>query len=226
VRVTWDLKTWVIAGILVVFVVLGMVWIAFDLRREEPAMTVRGASPVPEAPAAVPAPPGKLHPDLEAGLAAMTAGRFDEARDRLTRVPRTDPGYTLALYNLARLEDRQGKLEAAERTYRELIAVQPGNANVWIGLGEVQYRAGRYDEAELSALRALEVAPTNATARYDIALFRVAAGKIDEAVRAYSRAFAVDAAGAQRAQGSCTRSPSSRISGETGPRKPTCWSVT
>lgn len=54
---------------------------------------------------------------------------------------------------------QQGDFAAAERTYRDVIAQQPGNATAWCYLGIALHDLRRYDEAVAAYRRALELQP-------------------------------------------------------------------
>ena len=140
------------------------------------------------APAASRVDPRELHPELEKGIAAYGAERFEEATEHLRQIPSSDPSYLLALRNLGIVYTAMGQPEAALQSLSELCELQPDDADLLLHLAWAQYRLDRPFDAEVTTLRALEVDPEHARARYDVGYFRVVQGKLDEAARAYYRA--------------------------------------
>ena len=75
---------------------------------------------------------GAFEHDLELGVLYLAAGRFDDARTALDRVPPSHPEYPMALFKRAQVSvllnepDRAARIERARRaaddTTRELIA--------------------------------------------------------------------------------------------------------
>ena len=179
-----DPKTLMLSGGLLVLVALGVVWIARDLRRGTSPMVLKEPTPS--------GGPARLHPDLTAGLEALRAEDLHTARDRLLRVPNTDPGYALALDNLGQVYEKMGDMAAAAKSYSEIISLQPENPEPYVSLSWVRYHLGDLEAAEIATLRTLEIAPRHVQARYNVALFRAAQGKVAEAIRAYSRALSMD----------------------------------
>jgi tetratricopeptide (TPR) repeat protein len=187
VKIQWDLKMLALSGGLLVVLILVMVWVALELRREKPGMILSDGS--------VNLPP-ITHPDVEAGLEALRIGENEKARELFSRVPATDASYTVALQNLGLANEKLGNFEAATEVYRGIIALQPDNPEPYMSLAWAQYQMGRFDEAEFSALRVLEISSGHIPARYGVALFRVAGDRIAEAIQSYMRAIKLDPAGA------------------------------
>jgi tetratricopeptide (TPR) repeat protein len=187
----WDARSGLLLGALAVMVVLGGVWVAQSLRREEPRMIVN-----PEAPSIR----QSLHPQLEAGIAALREGRLEAAREALEAVPVTHPSYSVAVSTLGDLHRQQGDLDAAVEAYKMLMRLQPGTPEPYLLLGRVEHERGNDDRAEWYAMRAIEVAPAHLAARYDVALFRVSEGRIADAVESYGRALSLDPGRAHTAE--------------------------
>jgi tetratricopeptide (TPR) repeat protein len=57
----------------------------------------------------------KFHNDLELGVLNLASGRYAEARDALDRVPRSHPGYPMALFKRAQVSVLLGEPDRAQR---------------------------------------------------------------------------------------------------------------
>ncbi len=134
----------------------------------------------------------ELHPDVAAGIEALRAERFEQARQLLESIASSDPSYLIALQNLAAAHTALGDFDSALRVLGELAERQPDDPNLYLSLAWAQHRVGLDGEAERSTLWALEVDPRNLAARYAVAYFRVARGALAGAIRAYHRAVQQD----------------------------------
>ena len=138
------------------------------------------------------ADPRALHPEVTAGIDALRAQQYEQARQHLESIPSTDPSYLVALQNLGTVHSALGDFERSLATLNELAELQPDDPHVLLSLAWAQHRLDLDVEAELSTLRALEVDPSNLVARYNVAYFRVARGGLAGAIRAYHRAVQQD----------------------------------
>jgi tetratricopeptide (TPR) repeat protein len=182
-----DLRTPALGIALLLLIGIPLILVARNLREQPAGMILRK-------------PPSNvtviLHPDLEAGLAAVEQGRLEDAARLFARVPPGHASGALAAQNLASVRERQGELATAERLWEEAIDLDPEDPRPYIAIARLRHLSGRHDEAELWALRAVEVAPQDAEPRYATAIYRVAAGRTAVAVETLARAAALD--GGQR----------------------------
>jgi tetratricopeptide (TPR) repeat protein len=89
---------------------------------------------------------------------------------------------------LALQHHRAGRLADAEALYRQVLAVQPAQAQALRLLGVIAHQAGRNDSALELIRRAIAIEPGNAAAHADLgAVFRVL-GRAEEATVCYRRA--------------------------------------
>jgi tetratricopeptide (TPR) repeat protein len=98
----------------------------------------------------------------------LAAGRDKDALSQLEIAAQIDPSRTDVLYELARLSLEQGRLAAAEQTYRALLLALrgpgvaenqgPTRAEVYLGLSEVARRQGNESAADDFVESAFEVA--------------------------------------------------------------------
>src|SRR5690606_3579953 len=84
----------------------------------------------------------KPQDDHERTVAALTlasiyreAGRTDEAVEVLQKADQAIPGSSEIKYDLAMLKERQGNLQGFEALMKEVIAIDPENANAYNALG-------------------------------------------------------------------------------------------
>ncbi len=105
---------------------------------------------------------------------------------------------------------RAGRLETAERLYREVLAAVPGHCDALVNLGAIAAARSRFDEAAALSQRALENNPQCLNALVNLAAARYAQGDADGAAEALERAVGLapqdlplllNLAGLRRAQG-------------------------
>jgi len=89
--------------------------------------------------------------------ALVKTGRFDEAAVALKKQPSTgDQSWETLLWR-GRIEEGQGRLDAAEKTYGEALRVNPAFNSLERELARFYENSGRPKEAEAHLLRALEL---------------------------------------------------------------------
>jgi TolB-like protein/DNA-binding winged helix-turn-helix (wHTH) protein/Tfp pilus assembly protein PilF len=132
---------------------------------------------------------GEAHGQLASAyrqLAAMSDSyaerlhSYELARRGAERALELDPTVVSGRLALARLlYVVDGDWEGAEREYREVLRLEPNNAD-W-SYGRFLTYSGRFDEALARQRHAQERWPTNAMLPYDIGCLFVCAGRLDEA---------------------------------------------
>lgn len=93
------------------------------------------------------------------------------------------------LLNAAFRDHQAGRMEDAERGYRQILAVMPQHFDALHLLGVVQQQRGRYDEALGLLQAAIRVQPTSAEAHFNLAKTWHDAGRFDEAAASYRQAI-------------------------------------
>jgi O-antigen ligase len=78
---------------------------------------------------------------VHASTRALGEGDFDRAYDRADTARRLNPLSVEPILALARVEERRGSLEAAERRYVQAVELQPGNPEAWYALGLFEFEA-------------------------------------------------------------------------------------
>jgi predicted O-linked N-acetylglucosamine transferase (SPINDLY family) len=84
-----------------------------------------------------------------------------------------------------------GRLVEAEKLYRQILAIQPGSANVIHALGLIAHQTGRKEEAIEWIGQAIALDPKNAAAHSHLGEAYRASGRPEEAMAAYERALAL-----------------------------------
>jgi predicted O-linked N-acetylglucosamine transferase (SPINDLY family) len=84
---------------------------------------------------------------------------------------------------------RAGQFQAAERIYRQILAVDPNQVETLHLLGNMAHQVHRYDVAVSYYRRVLELRPNLASAHSDLGVALRVQGKIMEAIACYQRAL-------------------------------------
>ena len=108
----------------------------------------------------------KAHAD--AGLVLIQRGQLDEAEKHLRQVLEIDPRYTFALHNLALVQLKQQRYEAALSLYRRWLEIEPASANAYAGLGITLHYLGQTEAALQNLRQALSLDPTLKEARINL----------------------------------------------------------
>lgn len=95
------------------------------------------------------------------------------------------------LYTRGREAKDRGDFAAAERCYREALALAPDAADVWVSLGVVLRRLSRHEESEQCQRKALEIDPDNPVACVNLGNLLLANGDLVEAEGYYETALRV-----------------------------------
>jgi hypothetical protein len=78
---------------------------------------------------------------VRASTRALDDGDFERARDRALRARSLNPLSVDPVFALARIEERRGRLAAAEDRYVEAVNLQPENPATWYALGLFEFEA-------------------------------------------------------------------------------------
>jgi hypothetical protein len=107
--------------------------------------------------------------DLEAGIAALEAGRPAAAEPLLSRAVEAAPRQARALYYRARCRAALGREAEAIDDYRAALAAKPDSVASAQEMATLLERMGRRDEAAAAYARWLRIAPGNADAAAGLA---------------------------------------------------------
>jgi Tfp pilus assembly protein PilF len=134
--------------------------------------------------------------DLDLGMAALRAGRWDEGIARLRAVVATRPGFAEIWSNLGYALRMTGQHMEARDALERAVRLAPNLADAWNLLGLTDQEAGRHDQARREFDRAIALRPAFAAALMNRANSDQALGHIDAALAGYARALAIEPANA------------------------------
>ena len=136
--------------------------------------------------------PLAIPPRLSLVQALRAAGRHDEAVNELRAAAEHIPNSPEILGSLALTLLDVSKLTDAEAAFRQLVALEPGDADAVSNHGVVLFRLGRPGEAEACFRRAIELRPDFTNALNNLGLTRRSAGADAEASECFRRVLATD----------------------------------
>lgn len=123
------------------------------------------------------------------GQAMFGLRRSKTAKEEYLKALEFEPGHSGAILGLATIDEKAGDYEAAERRYREAIAIR---TSPWAqrSLGALLGRVGRTEEAEKILKAMLDADPADADTRYELALALSLAGRCEEALPEFQAVLA------------------------------------
>jgi predicted O-linked N-acetylglucosamine transferase (SPINDLY family) len=95
-------------------------------------------------------------------------------------------------FDLAFQHYAAGRFQEAEPLYRQIVTLQPENADAHFFLGAMAHTTGQFDSAVDWMRRALAVRPAFPAAQYNLGVSLQAAGRLDEAIAAYRATLVLD----------------------------------
>src|SRR5262249_2762159 len=113
---------------------------------KQPAIKVAATQPS-AAPAKSNEPPPGAGPLVAEAERAIANGRYAESETKFLQVRRQDQKNVRTLANLAAVQLDQNRLEDAEKTIKQALAVDPKSAPSLFLLGDLRFRQQKYDEA-------------------------------------------------------------------------------
>ncbi len=116
------------------------------------------------------------------GVAHFLAGSLSEAERCFAEALALSPKFTPAQINLAKLELRQGKVDAARGRLGALLKAKPDDTKLMIEMSRVELAAGREREALKLAEDAYRKAPKQRAALFHLFDVRLAAGRFEPAL--------------------------------------------
>ena len=131
-----------------------------------------------------------------AGVAALAAGRYEEAREDFLEALRLAPEFVDARYNLGLSLLKLGRPDEAIEPLRQVAADRPMDKDAAYALASAWFHLGRYGEAVDGLERALELDPGFLRAQYTLALALERMGEGARARQAWQRYLELDATSA------------------------------
>lgn len=129
--------------------------------------------------------------DLDLGMAALRAGRWEEGIARLQAVLAIRPGFAEVWSNLGFALREAGRRPEAREALERALHLKPELADTWNLLGLVDQEADRHREARDEFDRALQLRPDFVIAVMNRANSEQALGNLDAALAGYGRAIAM-----------------------------------
>ena len=137
------------------------------------------------------------------GVIFGQTGQISQALRATQRSAYLVPEDPEAHYNLANVLCHLGRLEEAEASFNQAIALQSDFASAHCNLGEMMRQQGRLDEAEVTLKQAITLKTDLFQAHANLGSTLLALGKLKEAVSSYGQAIALkpDLAAAHHGRG-------------------------
>jgi tetratricopeptide (TPR) repeat protein len=129
--------------------------------------------------------------DLDLGMAALQAGRWEEGIGHLGTVLQRQPHFAEAWSNLGFALRASGRRAEARDALERALHLKPQLADAWNLLGLVDQETGRHEEARQAFERALALRPDFVAAMMNHANSEQALGRHDAALDGYARALAI-----------------------------------
>jgi len=134
-----------------------------------------------------PARPFDLAARLDEASAHYAAGRLTEAERGYALAEAAAPDDPRAIYSLATIDIRQGRLDAAAKRLRRVVRIDPALGAAHHNLGYVSQQLGRWSDAAAAYGRAVEIDPDAPAPRLNLAIALAAVGRIEAAIDQYRR---------------------------------------
>jgi len=127
------------------------------------------------------------------GVDAFASGQLDVAGQAFREAARIDPSFDDAGYNLALVELRRGRNEAAEALLSELRTHRPRDVDILVALGNSLFFQTRFGEAVTVFRELLSVEPDHRQGAYGLARALTESGMIGSAITAWEVYLRLDA---------------------------------
>jgi tetratricopeptide (TPR) repeat protein len=128
------------------------------------------------------------------GELLLDAQRYPEALKRLAGAVQDFPDDPDLIYDYATAAEETGQYDLMETQLRQLIAMQPDNAEAWNALGySLANRNVRLPEAEKLLEKAIALAPDNGAIMDSVGWLKYREGKLADAIKLIRRAYSMQA---------------------------------
>jgi tetratricopeptide (TPR) repeat protein len=126
------------------------------------------------------------------GVDAFASGRLDVAGNAFREAARIDPTFDDAAYNLALVELRRGRNEAAEDLLADLRMRRPEDVDVLVALGNSLFYQTRFGESAEVFRDLLVLSPDHRQGTYGLAQALTESGMVGSAIRAWEAYLKLD----------------------------------
>ncbi len=122
------------------------------------------------------------------GIALLSQGERDEAKQELETAIRIDSKNYVAWVNLARVMVDQGRFDAAEEIYHKMREEFPSEWTSTLSLALIAMKRNDFGTAERMLKRAVELDDDNVLAKYHLAMVLISLRKTREAIKLLKQA--------------------------------------
>src|SRR3989449_3341223 len=105
---------------------------------------------------------------LNQGIALLSLGRVDEAKEFLEEAVKRDPADPHAWYNLGLLHKNTSNAQAAVDAFRRVTEIDPNDADTWYFLGSAYSLTRQYPQAIDAFQHAIKLNPLHASAEFGL----------------------------------------------------------
>ena len=105
---------------------------------------------------------------LNQGIALLSLGRVDEAKEFLEEAVKRDPADPHAWYNLGLLYKNTSNAQAAVDAFRRVTEIDPNDADTWYFLGSAYSLTRQYPQAIDAFQHAIKLNPLHASAEFGL----------------------------------------------------------
>src|SRR2546429_3412636 len=105
---------------------------------------------------------------LNQGIALLTLGRVDEAKEFLEEAVKRDPANPHAWYNLGLLHKNTSNAQAAVDAFRRVTEIDPNDADTWYFLGSAYSQTRQFPQAIDAFQHAIKLNPLHASAEFGL----------------------------------------------------------
>jgi tetratricopeptide (TPR) repeat protein len=160
------------------------------------AKSGRFEAAVPEYETVLKLEPRSIADRLRLGTALLSLGRNQEAaklfEKALSQMTLTSPERASALRRLGQAQRRSGQIEAAIRSWRLALSLDPNYPDLAFNLAELLKEQGLKSEAEAAYRRALEIKPDDGGVMTNLAALLRETNRFEEAEAVYRAALAAE----------------------------------
>jgi len=166
------------------------------------ALKARRPSDKPVQRAIVVAPkPREADTWFDKGMAALSAGRSDEAIAAFQQAARREPDWARAHHNLGFAYDQAGRHEEAAGSYRLALLLDPSEPETHNNLGSVYVKLDRYQDAVTEFQQAIALKPEHAEAHLNLGIAYLLLGDAGRAGETAAKLARINRAMAEELQG-------------------------
>ena len=131
--------------------------------------------------------PGHVAGRFNLGLFLLHAGRLEEGRAELTRIPADSQYYSNCLWAITESYERQSDFVNAIEASKRLCTLHPHDPNAHSNLGHLLCQSGQYDAAIVALEKAIEINPYHLDSLFNQAVAFMCAGRTEEAIARYEQ---------------------------------------